>query len=166
MSFLELEIIWKILCLDVDDVGFVVNFDMPAQIEDYVHRIGRTGRAGNHGTAYTFFTADNGKLAADLVKVLSEAKQEVNPKLHEIAASSRGMFGRKRYRPTGGSGGGRGGYGGSSRGGGRYDSKPRNGAYNQQSDNINAMFAQAYQQVAASASGGASGGGYSGYQYQ
>lgn len=79
----------------MDDVGFVVNFDMPAQIEDYVHRIGRTGRAGNHGTAYTFFTADNGKLAADLVKVLSEAKQEVNPKLHEIAASSRGMFGRK-----------------------------------------------------------------------
>ena len=72
----------------------------------------------------------------------------------------------KRYRPTGGSGGGRGGYGGSSRGGGRYDSKPRNGAYNAQSDSINAMFAQAYQQVAASASGGGSGGGYSGYQYQ
>lgn len=91
---------WEILCLDVDDVGFVVNFDMPAQIEDYVHRIGRTGRAGNHGTAYTFFTADNGKLAGDLVKVLSEAKQEVNPKLHELASSSRGMFGRKYYSST------------------------------------------------------------------
>lgn len=82
-------------CLDVDDVGFVVNFDMPNQIEDYVHRIGRTGRAGNRGTAYTFFTPDNGKLSADLVKVLVEAKQEVNPKLHEIASNSRGMMGRK-----------------------------------------------------------------------
>lgn len=79
----------------MDDVGFVVNFDMPSQIEDYVHRIGRTGRAGNSGTAYTFFTADNGKLSAELIKVLTEAKQEVNPKLHELAANSRGMMGRK-----------------------------------------------------------------------
>ena len=92
-------VIFSILCLDVDDVGFVVNFDMPNQVEDYVHRIGRTGRAGNSGTAYTFFTADNSKLAADLVKVLSEAKQEVNPKLHELAASSRGFQARK-YRCT------------------------------------------------------------------
>ena len=53
----------------------------------------------NSGTAYTFFTADNSKLAADLVKVLSEAKQEVNPKLHELAASSRGFQARK-YRCT------------------------------------------------------------------
>lgn len=142
---------------------------MPSQIEDYVHRIGRTGRAGNSGTAYTFFTPDNGKLAGDLIKILSEAKQEVNPKLHEIAASSRGMFNRKRYRPSGGSGrGGYGGGGGSYGGGSRSYDKPRNGAYGAQSDGINAMFAQAYQQVAASASGGASGGGgaYTGYQYQ
>lgn len=75
----------------------------------------------------------------------------------------------KRYRPGGSSrGGGYGGGGYSS--GGRYDSKPRSGAYGAQSDNINAMFAQAYQQVAASASGGAPGGGgggsYTGYNYQ
>lgn len=98
----------------------------------------------------------------------------------------------KRYRPGGSSRGG--GYGGgssygssgssygsngrsSSSGSGRYDSKPRSGAYNAQSDNINAMFAQAYQQVAASASGGASGapaaaaggpgsGTFTGYQFQ
>ena len=76
-------------------MGFVVNFDMPNQVEDYVHRIGRTGRAGNRGTAYTFFTADNSKLAAELIKVLQEAKQEVNPKLHEFANSSRGMQSRK-----------------------------------------------------------------------
>ncbi|XP_067928273.1 uncharacterized protein [Watersipora subatra] len=102
--------------LDVDDVGFVVNFDMPSQIEDYVHRIGRTGRAGNSGTAYTFFTADNGKLSAELIKVLTEAKQEVNPKLHELAANSRGMMGRRRFRP-----------GGSSRGGSSYGGGYSNG---------------------------------------
>lgn len=83
------------VCLDVDDVGFVVNYDMPSQIEDYVHRIGRTGRAGNSGTAYTFFTNDNAKLAAELIKILNEAHQEVNPKLHEFAHSARGMMSRK-----------------------------------------------------------------------
>lgn len=73
----------------------------------------------------------------------------------------------KRYRPTGSSGG-RGGYGGSRGGPGRFDDKPRNAAYSSQSDNINAMFAQAYQQVTASATGGQSnggGGGYTGYQF-
>jgi len=79
----------------VDDVGFVINFDMPSQIEDYVHRIGRTGRAGNTGTSYSFFTHDNGKLAAELVKILQEAKQEVNPQLLQLAHSSRGMMSRK-----------------------------------------------------------------------
>lgn len=88
-------VIVTVLYLDVDDVGFVVNFDMPSQVEDYVHRIGRTGRAGNSGTAYTFFTPDNGKLAGELIKILTEAKQEVNPKLHELAHSSRGMMSRK-----------------------------------------------------------------------
>lgn len=90
----------NILHLDVDDVGFVINYDMPAQIEDYVHRIGRTGRAGNSGTAYTFFTSDNAKLAADLIKILSEASQEVNPKLHEMAHQARGMMSRKYHKKS------------------------------------------------------------------
>lgn len=50
-----------------------------------MHRIGRTGRAGATGTAYTFFTADNAKQARHLVKILEEAKQEVNPQLREMA---------------------------------------------------------------------------------
>ena len=37
----------------------VINFDMPGQIADYVHRIGRTGRAGKSGTAYSFFTDED-----------------------------------------------------------------------------------------------------------
>ena len=47
------------LGLDVDDVKFVVNYDYPNNSEDYIHRIGRTGRRNNTGTAYTFFTSSN-----------------------------------------------------------------------------------------------------------
>merc|ERR1719431_379057 len=63
--------------LDVDDVKFVINYDFPSQIEDYVHRIGRTGRAGATGSSYTFFTADKAKHAKDLIAVLKEASQSV-----------------------------------------------------------------------------------------
>lgn len=55
--------------LDVKDVKYVINYDMPKQIEDYVHRIGRTGRAGCTGISYTLFTRDNCGVAKELVKV-------------------------------------------------------------------------------------------------
>ena len=42
--------------LDIDSVGYVINYDFPHTVEDYVHRIGRTGRADNAGTAYRFVT--------------------------------------------------------------------------------------------------------------
>ncbi len=48
--------------LDVADVSHVFNFDVPFNAEDYVHRIGRTGRAGKTGTAYTLVTPDDAKL--------------------------------------------------------------------------------------------------------
>merc|ERR1719412_2457920 len=105
--------------LHVDDVKFVVNYDYPNNSEDYIHRIGRTGRKNNTGTAYTFFTSGNGPKAKDLVDVLNEAKQVVNPKLIEMVQCS--GFYRKAGRFGGGYGGrGRsGGYGGGGRGGGR-----------------------------------------------
>ncbi|XP_060065338.1 uncharacterized protein LOC132545672 [Ylistrum balloti] len=118
--------------LDVEDIKFVINFDYPSSSEDYVHRIGRTARAGNTGTAYTFFTPDNVKQANDLVNVLREANQVINPKLLQLAENSRfGYKGRSRARgrddrggrfgnrdsfgsrDRGSSRGGRGGYGGS-----------------------------------------------------
>merc|ERR1712129_350212 len=101
--------------LHVDDVKFVINYDYPNNSEDYIHRIGRTGRKDNKGTAYTLFTPNNGAKARDLVEVLTEAKQVVNPKLLELAQCGGGFGGRSRY-----GGGGRGGrsYGGG-RGGGR-----------------------------------------------
>lgn len=44
--------------LDVEDITFVINYDMPEDVETYIHRIGRTGRAGKEGTAISFVTAE------------------------------------------------------------------------------------------------------------
>ncbi|RBA20343.1 ATP-dependent RNA helicase DBP2 [Fusarium proliferatum] len=92
--------------IDVRNITHVLNYDYPNNSEDYIHRIGRTGRAGANGTAITLFTTDNQKQARDLVNVLQEAKQQIDPRLAEMT----------RY----GGGGGRG-YGGwgRGRGGGR-----------------------------------------------
>lgn len=79
---------------DVDDVKFVINFDYPTTSEDYIHRIGRTARSNNTGTAYTFFTPDNAGRARELIDVLKEAKQVINPKLMDMTTmriKGRGM---------------------------------------------------------------------------
>lgn len=47
--------------VDITDIRYIVNYDYPHQTEDYVHRIGRTGRSNKTGTAYTFFNSDNPK---------------------------------------------------------------------------------------------------------
>ncbi|XP_075888636.1 putative ATP-dependent RNA helicase DDX5 isoform X2 [Nelusetta ayraudi] len=71
--------------LDVEDVKFVINFDYPNNSEDYIHRIGRTARSQKTGTAYTFFTPNNMRQAGDLISVLREANQDINPKLLQMA---------------------------------------------------------------------------------
>ncbi|KAI9339609.1 P-loop containing nucleoside triphosphate hydrolase protein [Obelidium mucronatum] len=65
--------------LDIPNVNHVINFDMPREIDDYVHRIGRTGRAGNMGKATSFFSLGgrDEALSDGLIKVLKEAKQPV-----------------------------------------------------------------------------------------
>lgn len=103
--------------LDVKDIKFVINYDMTKEIEDYVHRIGRTGRKTNtgynEGTAITFFTAANARLASKLMDVLREASQVVPEELTRFGGFGGG--GKQRW----GSGGGRGGGGfGGGRGGG------------------------------------------------
>lgn len=82
---------------DVEDVKFVINYDYPSSSEDYVHRIGRTARSTNKGTAYTFFTPGNLRQARDLVRVLEEARQAINPKLLQLVDSNRGGGGGKHH---------------------------------------------------------------------
>lgn len=81
----------------MEDIAFVVNFDYPSGTEDYIHRIGRTARAERHGTAYTLFTSENAKNARDLINVLQEANQQVNPALMQLASLSRGDGGRSEF---------------------------------------------------------------------
>ncbi|XP_028674791.1 probable ATP-dependent RNA helicase DDX5 [Erpetoichthys calabaricus] len=88
--------------LDVEDVKFVINYDYPNSSEDYIHRIGRTARSSKTGTAYTFFTPGNMKQANDLISVLREANQAINPKLMQMVEDrggrSRGRGGFKDDR--------------------------------------------------------------------
>lgn len=71
--------------LDVKDISHVVNFDFPKQVEDYVHRIGRTARAGATGVAISFFTQKDARIAKELVRVMGETRQEIPPALLQIA---------------------------------------------------------------------------------
>ena len=102
--------------LDISNVAHVINYDMPRDIDDYVHRIGRTGRAGNSGVATAFFSDKNRNLVRELVVLLEEANQVVPAWLSTMNTEM------SRSRPSGGGGGyggGRsGGYGGG--GGGGY----------------------------------------------
>ena len=93
-SLLTPNLLFVFIYLDVEDIKFVINFDYPNSSEDYVHRIGRTGRSNHTGTAYTFFTPSNCKQAKDLISVLQEAQQVVNPKLLQLAEESRNYGGR------------------------------------------------------------------------
>jgi len=87
--------------LDVDDIKMVVNFDMPNDMESYIHRIGRTGRAGKKGTAVSLFVLEkNARLASPLVEILKRTDQNIPPELHS-AASFSGGGGRGRGRGRG-----------------------------------------------------------------
>ncbi|MEE6515046.1 hypothetical protein FKM82_023541 [Ascaphus truei] len=103
--------------LDISNVKHVINFDLPSDIEEYVHRIGRTGRVGNLGLATSFFNEKNINITKDLLDLLVEAKQEVPSWLENMAyeqqhkcttrggrSKSRfsGGFGAKDYRQSSG----------------------------------------------------------------
>jgi len=100
--------------LDISNVKHVINYDLPHDIDDYVHRIGRTGRAGNDGFATAFFNEKNGSIASDLVVLLEEAGQEVEYWLKEISHCNSNRGTKSRRGGGGGGNYGRGG-GGSSR---------------------------------------------------
>ncbi|PHH60486.1 hypothetical protein CDD81_1617 [Ophiocordyceps australis] len=127
--------------LDIPNVTHVVNYDLPTDIDDYVHRIGRTGRAGNTGLATAFFNRGNRGVVRELMELLKEANQEVPQFLEAIAREasygggggrggrSRGGGGRgaanRDFRKFGGGGGGGGGGGF----GGGFGGPPQNASY-------------------------------------
>lgn len=92
--------------LHIDNVKYIINYDFPNQIETYVHRIGRTGRAGSKGTSYSFFTKKNFMLAPALISLLNRASQEVPAGLEKFGAlanstkSSMSFAGKKTETPS------------------------------------------------------------------
>ena len=90
--------------LDIPNVTHVINYDLPNDIDDYVHRIGRTGRAGNTGVATAFLNRGNKNVVKEMVDLLTEAKQEVPEFLNQLAReSSGGRGGRSGYSSRGNS---------------------------------------------------------------
>jgi len=108
--------------LDIDGVKHVINYDFPSEFDDYIHRIGRTGRAGNQGIATSYFTHEDEKMADELVQCLTENKQEIPDFLYAISRAPKRRFGggsRRGYGGrSGGYGGGNRGFGGGGGGGG------------------------------------------------
>jgi len=117
--------------LDIPNVTHVINYDLPTDIDDYVHRIGRTGRAGNTGISTAFFNRGNKGIVRELIDLLKEANQEIPSWLEQVARETsgfssggrgrgrgRGNQGNRDYRKYGGNTDTRGGYGG---GGGNSD---------------------------------------------
>ena len=116
--------------IDVDDLAYVINFELPNLAESYVHRIGRTGRAGKEGTAVSFCNEGEErnhmrgiqKLIGREVELITE--QPFNMPMEPVGmVVPRGGGGGNKSRNRGGGGGGRG-YGGSSRSG---NSRPSSG---------------------------------------
>jgi len=120
--------------LDIDNITHVINYDMPTDIDDYVHRIGRTGRAGKPGMATAFISEENAGVIPKLLEILIESQQEVPPWLESMKHHSRGG-GHSSFGYGYGGGGGRGGRGGrfggkdyrSERGGDKHEAPQRGG---------------------------------------
>lgn len=84
--------------IDIDQVGYVINYDLPEQPENYVHRIGRTGRGSHRGNAISFCSTDEKPLLEEIeklthneIKVLTVEKEDVEMTLLESAAKSKGL---------------------------------------------------------------------------
>jgi superfamily II DNA/RNA helicase len=93
--------------IDISDVSHVYNFDVPSHSEDYVHRIGRTGRAGKEGHAYTLATPDDTKYVESIEKLIGNAIPRTVLESVEVseleADDSRGRQrgGRRGGKPSG-----------------------------------------------------------------
>ncbi|XP_018322876.1 probable ATP-dependent RNA helicase DDX43 [Agrilus planipennis] len=102
--------------LDIEDISHVINYDFPRNIEEYVHRVGRTGRAGRTGCSISYFTRADWASAKDLIPILEEANQYVPEEIFEMSKRYEAWRERKDQERARDGGGRRGG----GRGGGRF----------------------------------------------
>lgn len=101
--------------IDINDITIVINYDYTKDIEEYVHRVGRTGRAGKTGLAITLMTRRDWGKARELIEVMEKSGQDVPQELHDMARKFKAKQERERSeggdRPfRGRRGGGRGGF--------------------------------------------------------
>lgn len=88
--------------LDINELSHVINFDIPQDAEDYVHRIGRTGRAGNKGIAITFITPKEKQRLAQIEAYTHQTIEEAHiPSAEEILASRDEKFLKKLHDQLG-----------------------------------------------------------------
>ncbi|KAM3464996.1 hypothetical protein NHJ6243_002062 [Beauveria neobassiana] len=91
--------------LDVKQLKLVINYDAPNHLEDYVHRAGRTGRAGNTGVAVTFITPEQESCAPGIAKALEQSEQPVPERLNEMRKAHREKVKCGKAKDTSGFGG-------------------------------------------------------------
>jgi ATP-dependent RNA helicase DDX52/ROK1 len=75
--------------MDFKSVGTVINFDMPLSVESYIHRVGRTGRAGHKGLAITFFTEDDKERLPPIAAAIKESGSAVDDWIGTLAMPSK-----------------------------------------------------------------------------
>ncbi|KAL5618947.1 hypothetical protein FOVSG1_001169 [Fusarium oxysporum f. sp. vasinfectum] len=91
--------------LDVKQLKLVINYDAPNHLEDYVHRAGRTGRAGNTGVAVTFVTPEQENCSVGIAKALEQSGQPVPERLDEMRKAHREKVKSGKAKDTSGFGG-------------------------------------------------------------
>ncbi len=74
--------------IDIDDISHVINFELPNEPETYVHRIGRTARAGSDGTAYSFCAADERDFLRDIERLIRQRIEVMEHKFHSEQAKN------------------------------------------------------------------------------
>jgi len=83
--------------LDIECVSHVINFDMPSNIQEYVHRIGRTARKGHEGLATGLFTNENRNILSDLYELLNENEQEIPKWLSNMYSKMNNGYTKKSF---------------------------------------------------------------------
>lgn len=117
--------------IDIENISHVINYDLPNEPENYVHRIGRTARAGTEGTAYSFCEAEDRNYLNQIEKITKRKIEQADHKYHSVKAkSAEGAQAKPKPRRGRGGSPGRGrspSRGGPSRGGPRRGSPSRGG---------------------------------------